>query len=366
MVGRHDLDFGYAAAARPDRLAAHFGLAPFTLPLVLARVVEPLDVEVVVVGLCVGHAPCHAGVVAEVGEARAAGEREAEGVEFRAGDVVLVVDVGGVEGPVGIARHEGLARGRAAARQGPVVAPAVGVGQPAHVRCAGRKLRQRVPVAARVGLARRRDEQVAGGVVGDDLSGLIDTELVDEACPPQLALEDAHQDVADLEDGEAVLGPPRVRRHPRYAELDGELSRRLDEGAHPSRVCIEHRSCFGVEDGQVHLDGGPDPEPAHQLVLLDGAVADHLRPPAVGHPPVVLHVPESVLRGGEALAEEGVVGRTGADMRYPVRVPVCGDSAVEPGRVMGLVTSGREAARSSAEMPRSSSEKSGMVTVQAP
>ena len=126
------------------------GLPPLALPLVLAGVVEPLDVEVVVIGLGVGHAPCHAGVVAEMGKAGAAREGEPQGVEVGAGDVVLVVDVGGVERPVGVARNERLPRGRAAAQQGPVVAPPLGVREPAHVRCAGRKLRQSVPVAAGV------------------------------------------------------------------------------------------------------------------------------------------------------------------------------------------------------------------------
>ena len=150
VVRRHDIELGHASTARPDSFAADVGPPPLALPLVLAGVVEPLDVEVVVVGLGVGHAPCHAGVVAEVGEARAAGEGEPQCIEFGAGDVVLVVDVGGVEGPVGVARDERLPRGRAAAHQGPVVAPPLGVREPAHVRCAGRKLRQCVPVAAGV------------------------------------------------------------------------------------------------------------------------------------------------------------------------------------------------------------------------
>ena len=62
-----------------------------------------------IVGVGVGHAPGDVGVVTEVGETRAAGKRQADCVEVGTGDMVLVVDVGGVEAAVWVARHKRLA-----------------------------------------------------------------------------------------------------------------------------------------------------------------------------------------------------------------------------------------------------------------
>ena len=73
-------------------------------------------------------------VVAEVRQARHAGEAQPDGVPLGAGEVVLVVDVGHVEGPVRITSDERLAARRAAAAERPVVAPLRGVGHEGHRR----------------------------------------------------------------------------------------------------------------------------------------------------------------------------------------------------------------------------------------
>ena len=55
-------------------------------------------------------------------------------------------------------------------------------------------------------------------------------------------------------------------------------------------------------------------EAAHELVLLEGTVADGFSPPAGGPQAVVFHVPEAILGRYEALSEEGVVLVFGLDV----------------------------------------------------
>ena len=97
-----------------DGLAADLCLLPLALELVGAWVVlsEALDVEVLVVRRGVRDAPGHESVVAKVREARASRKGEARHVEFAAGDVVLVVDVGRVQRAMGVTGQERFARGR--------------------------------------------------------------------------------------------------------------------------------------------------------------------------------------------------------------------------------------------------------------
>ena len=116
---------------RPAPADVH-GLVPDVCPPPLAPElvargvggVEALDEDVLVVRHRVRDAPGHVAVVAEVGEAGDAGKRKPDGVELGAGEMVLVVAVRGVEGAMGVARHEREPGGRPRSRQGPVVAPA--------------------------------------------------------------------------------------------------------------------------------------------------------------------------------------------------------------------------------------------------
>ena len=56
----------------------------------------------------------------------------------------------------------------------------------------------------------RHDEQVAA-VARQQLGSLLRAERLQQLCPPELRLEDAHQDVPSLEDREAVPRLPPVR-----------------------------------------------------------------------------------------------------------------------------------------------------------
>ena len=69
-----------------------------------------------------GDGPGHAGIVGEVRESGDAGKGKAYCVEGVAGDVVLVVHGRHVQGTMGIARQQGLARGGSGAAHHPVVA----------------------------------------------------------------------------------------------------------------------------------------------------------------------------------------------------------------------------------------------------
>ena len=78
----------------------------------------------------VGDAPRDVGVVSEVGESGAAGERQPDDVEFGACNLILVIDVGGVEPAMRVAGDERLAGRGARAVNRPVVGAGVGVLRP--------------------------------------------------------------------------------------------------------------------------------------------------------------------------------------------------------------------------------------------
>ena len=160
VMGRHRLDLDGRAVPHHDRLAPHVRLAPLSAELVAVgtATLEAFDEEVLIIGHRVRHAPCHAGVVAEVRQAGHAGEAQADGVPLGAGEMVLVVDVGHVEAPVGIARDERPAARRAGAAERPAVAPLRGLGHERHGRREALHLLE--PVNARPAvLGRGRDDQ---------------------------------------------------------------------------------------------------------------------------------------------------------------------------------------------------------------
>ena len=168
-VARHrDVELHRVPAAHLDALVAHLRRLPPVGRFVAGGVpfLEALHVQVLVVGHGVGDAPCYRRVVPEVGEPGDAGEGEPHHVELGAGDVVLVVDVGGVQRPVRVSRQQRLPRGRAASRQHPVVAPGVRHVHPVDRLQALAQLLQGVRAGALVHAAGRDDDQVAGLVAG--------------------------------------------------------------------------------------------------------------------------------------------------------------------------------------------------------
>ena len=71
--------------------------------------------------------PGYMGIIAEVRQARAARERQTNGIALRTGDVILVVDIGSVQGAVWIAGQQWLAGSRRAAGYDPVVTASIRV-----------------------------------------------------------------------------------------------------------------------------------------------------------------------------------------------------------------------------------------------
>ena len=325
-----DVYLDVLAASDLQHLVADLDLPP--LVAVLAErprtVPEALDVHVLVVGHGVGDAPRDAGVVTEVREAREPGERQAYRVELGAGDVVLVVDVGRVEPPVRVAGHQRSTRSGPGAGQRPVVAARIGLAHRADGLLEVGEVRQRVVSGAVVLRGRRHDEQIAP-VARQQLCRPARTERVQQLRPPQLRLEDAHQDVPTLEDGQAVPRLPPLRLVFYQRELGGQRPG-VDEGVDSGRVGVQHRPRLVVQVLVVEPDRRTDLEPAHLDVLLQGVGARVLGPSAVGQQSVVLHVPQPVLGRREGLPEEGVAGGAGPHVGNPVGVAVDVDRALQP------------------------------------
>ena len=108
------------------------------------------------------------------------------------------------------------------------------------------------------------------------------------------------------------------------------LSLSKDEGVDPGGVGVEDHAGVVIHGGVVGLGAGGEAEAAHQLVLLQRAVAGGLGPASAAPQSVVLHVPQPVLGGDETLGEEGVVLVPGADVGYAQAVAVDFDLASQP------------------------------------
>ena len=107
-----------------DALGTPLSLPPLAFEHVASRVlrVEALDVEILIIGTRVRDAPRNPLVVTEVGESWDAAEGHADDVELRTGEVVLVVDVGHVDGAMRVTGDQRFAAGGATSVNSPVVA----------------------------------------------------------------------------------------------------------------------------------------------------------------------------------------------------------------------------------------------------
>ena len=168
------------------------------------------------------------------------------------------------------------------------------------------------------GCSGRQDQQVARLVSGEECAGLFRSHGSHHARAPDLGLEHAHQDVANLVNHQALPGLPRLRpfvlgEKASNGILGGQraihviLSLSKDESVDPGGVGVEHHAGVAVHDVVVGLGAGYQAEAAHQLVLFQCAVADGLGPAAAASQAVVLHMPQPVLGGHKSLGEEGVV-----------------------------------------------------------
>ena len=167
-------------------------------------------------------------------------------------------------------------------------------------------------------------------VAWEELSGLLRPHGANHAGPPYLGLEDAHEDVAHLVDNKAVPGLPLLRLDSCDGVLGGQRVRAVNEGVDAFGVGVEDHAGVAVHCGVVGPGAGGQAEAAHELVLLQRAIADGLGPAPAAAKPVVLHVPEAVLGSDEALGEESVSLAFGADVGYAQVVAVDLDLAGQP------------------------------------
>ena len=169
-------------------------------------------------------------VVTKVREPWTSGEGQADYVEVGTGDVVLIVDVWGVQAAVRVPSDERLAGGGPRAMNGPVVRTTVVVFQPLY---RGESVLQLLDAVDQIGLglrARWHDDELTGkarsslvapnaldtisplvAVPFQEAGGSLRAEGIDQLGTPGLALEHAHHDVSDLEYRETVPGPPGYR-----------------------------------------------------------------------------------------------------------------------------------------------------------
>ncbi len=223
VVGDRDVDLHRGLAPYFDGLVVEFQGEPLVVELVGwgSAGSQALQVEVLVVRTGVGDAPCHAVVMPEMREARDTGEGKADDVEIGAGDVVLVVDVGGIEGAMGVACQNGRAGCGAWACQHPVVA--------AHFDCL-HGLDPSLGFAQEVGdaidysfvfLAGRHYDQLALLVAGAQGGHFFGPDLTEQFGTPQLLLENSHEDVANLEHTQGIVGAPGFGGGLEYLVFDG-------------------------------------------------------------------------------------------------------------------------------------------------
>lgn len=146
---------------------------------------EPLPVKVLVVGHGVGDRPGDRARVAEVGDARDARHGEADDVELRAGQADLLVDAGGLDVAVGVARDDRPAGGGALAGDEPAVA-------------AG-----------------------GAGPVGGEQADRVRTEMAYDLLAPELGREPGEEDVRGEPDAERGPGLPAAGGETDGRELGG-------------------------------------------------------------------------------------------------------------------------------------------------
>ena len=148
--------------------------------------------------------------------------------------------------------------------------------------------------------------------------------------PPNLGFKDTHEDVADLVDHQTVPRLPRLRPYARNGVFRRQRVRAVNKRIDPSGVSVKHHARVVVHDFVVGLGAGHETKAPHELVLLQCAVSDSLGPPAAAAQAVVLHLPQPVLGGDEALGEKRIVYVSSPDVGDAKFVPVYLDLVFQP------------------------------------
>jgi hypothetical protein len=129
---------------------------------------------------------------------------------------------------------------------------------------------------------------------------------------------------------EAVARGPGGGLITEEAELEGAVgAREFDGGVDAGGVALEEVELIGGEGGDGAIGGGSDEEGALEAVVGEEAGAEDFGEGAGGVAAEGVHLPEAVLCGDEALGEEEVVERGGADVGDAVGIALDGDGSRE-------------------------------------
>ncbi len=342
MAAHHHAQILGLASLDRDALDDHLRVVPAVAGQQLPARVAGLDVDVLHVAAHVRDTPADAAVVADQHQ-RHAREGRSGDVEAAAMQTVLVPRRRHAEAEMGIVDQQRPAGGRAAAVHHPGIAPRHEVGRaeerhdvargrrwerspgrrwsrrPRRQRQGGaRRLLKLNPISPRLGCQderapgrrqqaqRRRLAQPCGEAVAHQLLDVV------------LAQREGHQ----LAPGEDVERRPGLRRVAQQRELDRQAAAMGgEEGVDALAIGLEDAARLGVEQRPVALGGAAEAEREHQPVGAAQRRSQQLREPAVAHPAVELHLPETVLGVHVALRKEEVVLVAGIDLRHAPAVP---------------------------------------------
>ncbi len=134
------------------------------------------------------------------------------------------------------------------------------------------------------------------------------------------------------------------------AELEREVGAlEGDGGVDAGGVFFEEMELIGREGGEGAAGGDAELEGALEAVVEEEAGAENLGEGAGGVAAESVHLPEAILRGDEALGEDEVVERGGAEVGDAVGVALDGDGGPEAGDGEGAVELGERVAHGLAE-----------------
>jgi hypothetical protein len=145
----------------------------------------------------------------------------------------------------------------------------------------------------------------------------------------------------DEADEEGVAWRPWGGLVAEKAELEREMGTlQSDGGVDTGGVLLEEMELVGRESGEGAVGGDAELEGTLEAVVDEEAGAKDLGESAGGVAAKSIHLPEAILRGDEALGEDEVVERGGAEVRDAVRVALDGDGGGEAGDGEGTVELG--------------------------
>ena len=151
-------------------------------------------------------------------------------------------------------------------------------------------------------------------------------------------------------DEEAVTRGPGGGLIAEEAELEREVGAlKFDGGVDAGGVALEEMELVGWESGDGAVGGGADEEGTLEAVVSDEAGTEDLGEAAGGVTSEGVHLPEAILCGDEALGEEEVVERGGAEVGDTVGVALYGDGSGEAGDGDGAIQLGQGVAHGLAE-----------------